>query len=49
MSKREMTVGEHMIMTVVVLVVIIGFIFMGGCTHVRHSDDPAFTYPRDVG
>lgn len=40
-----MSVKEHAIMTVLVLVVIGTFIFLGGCTQVIHSDDPNWEYP----
>ena len=45
---REMSIKEHLIMTVVVLALIGFFLFAGGCTQVTHSSDPSFTYPKGL-
>lgn len=44
--RSEMSSGEHLVMTVLVLLVVGGFLIAGsGCTQVVHSDDPEWEYP----
>jgi hypothetical protein len=40
-----MSIKEHGIITLTVLAVVMGFIFIEGCTHVDHNNSPTWEYP----
>lgn len=42
---NEMRTREHLVMTVLVLVVVGCLLAMGGCTQVTHSSDANWEYP----
>jgi hypothetical protein len=41
-----MSAKEHLIMTILVLVLVLVFISAGGCSQIVHSSDPGFEYPK---